>query len=78
MSVTKQSLKKISLAEVVDLIPGLLSITATAIFALVTGPFRHRKQRKNPKQGVARTLLLHVGYAALRKVTLRLTLLQLQ
>ncbi|KAL1985326.1 hypothetical protein VTN96DRAFT_8004 [Rasamsonia emersonii] len=78
MSVTKQPPKKISLAEVIDIIPGLLSITATGIFALVTGPFRHRKQRKNPKQGVARTLLLHVGYAVLRKATLRLTLLQLQ
>ncbi|KAL1963474.1 hypothetical protein VTN77DRAFT_8375 [Rasamsonia byssochlamydoides] len=74
----QQTQKKVSITEALDLVPALLSISAAGILALVTGPFRHRKQRKNPKQRVARTLLLHVGYAILRKATLRLTMLQLQ
>jgi hypothetical protein len=73
-----QKQHNMSFGEGLDLVPALLSIGTTAILALLTGPSRARKQRKNPKQGVAKTLLLHVGYAILRKATIRLSMLQLQ
>lgn len=61
---------KLSFAEILDFIPALLSISAVAVCSIVTGLWRSQKQ--------AKTFLLHVGYAILRKSTTRLSPLQLQ
>ncbi|KAL2369627.1 hypothetical protein RJ035_002659 [Blastomyces gilchristii] len=64
------TIKKLTLAQKMDMIPGLCSIVLAALYALLTGLSRSEKQPK--------TLTLHVGYAILRKATARLSPLQLQ
>lgn len=64
--------------EIIDLPIALLSIPIVGFLALLTGPFRARKQKRNPQQGVARTLLLHVGYSILRRVVSRFSPMQIQ
>ncbi|KAK2807028.1 hypothetical protein FQN50_005602 [Emmonsiellopsis sp. PD_5] len=64
------SVRKITLWERLDMIPGLLSVVLSGILALLTGFRRSHKQ--------AHSLLLHVGYAVFRKATARLSPLQLQ
>lgn len=61
---------KLSLAEWLDFLPAVLSISAVAVWSLVTGLWRSQKQ--------ANTLFLHVGYAIFRKATVRLTPKQMQ
>ena len=56
---------KLSLAEILDFIPALVSISIVAVYSVFTGLRRSQKQ--------AKTLLLHVGYAVFRKVTSRLS-----
>jgi hypothetical protein len=64
--------------EILDLPIALLSVPIVGFLALLAGPFRARKQRLNPEQGVARTLLLHVGYSILRRVVSRFSPMQIQ
>lgn len=61
---------RLSLLEKLDLIPAILTLTVTVLCAAVTGLWRGEKQ--------ARTLPLHIGYAMMRKATIRLTSNQLQ
>lgn len=68
----------ISLYELLDLPFALLTVPIVAFLALLSGPFRARKQKLNPNQTIAKTLLLHVGYAILRTVVTRLTPSQIQ
>ncbi|KKZ61468.1 hypothetical protein EMCG_00130 [[Emmonsia] crescens] len=67
---TATAMKKLTLWEKLDMIPGLCSVVLVALHALLTGFWRTEKQPK--------TLTLHVGYAILRKATARLSPLQLQ
>lgn len=73
---TKRS--HLTLFEILDLPIALLSVPIVGFLALLAGPFRARKQRLNPEQGVARTLLLHVGYSILRRVVARFSPMQIQ
>lgn len=68
----------LTLAEKLDLPIALLSLPIAGFLALLTGPFRARKQRLNPKQSIAKNLLLHVGYAVLRRFVARFSPLQAQ
>ncbi|KAJ5162525.1 hypothetical protein N7492_007917 [Penicillium capsulatum] len=61
---------KLSLAEKLDIIPGVVSIVLAVFYALLTGLWRSERQ--------ANSLLLHVGYAVFRKATARLTPAQFQ
>ncbi|KAK2790182.1 hypothetical protein FQN52_005677 [Onygenales sp. PD_12] len=63
------SVRRITLWERLDLIPGLLSVVLAGLLSLLS-------YRRSPKQ--AHSLLLHVAYAVLRKSTARLSPLQLQ
>lgn len=67
-----------TLSERLDLPLALLSVPFVAIFAILTGPFRARKQKLNPKQTIARSMLLHVGYSIFRRCVARLSPLQIQ
>lgn len=67
-----------TLSERLDLPLALLSLPFVAIFAILTGPFRARKQKLNPKQTIARTMLLHVGYSIFRRTVSRFSPLQAQ
>lgn len=67
-----------TLSEKFDLPLALLSVPFVAIFAILTGPFRTRKQKLNPKQTIARSMLLHVGYSIFRRVVARFSPLQIQ
>lgn len=67
-----------TLYERLDLPLALLSVPFVAIFAILTGPFRARKQKLNPKQTIARSMLLHVGYSIFRRVVGRFSPLQVQ
>ncbi|KAJ6024864.1 hypothetical protein N7540_005661 [Penicillium herquei] len=67
MSLTKG---KLTLYEKLDILPALASVVFAAFYALLTGWWRTERQ--------AKSLLLHVGYAILRKLTSRLSPLQLQ
>ncbi|KUL89010.1 hypothetical protein ZTR_06066 [Talaromyces verruculosus] len=67
-----------TLSEKLDLPLALLSVPFVAIFAILTGPFRARKQKLNPKQTIARSMLLHVGYSIFRRVVARFSPLQIQ
>ncbi|KAH8703597.1 putative flavin-binding monooxygenase [Talaromyces proteolyticus] len=69
---------RMSIGEILDLPIALLSLPIVGFLALLTGPFRARKQKLNPQQTVARTLLLHVGYSILRRVVSRFSPLQIQ
>ncbi|GAQ47148.1 lipase/thioesterase family protein [Aspergillus niger] len=60
----------LSLAEKLDLVPALASITLTVFWALLTSLWRSTAYPK--------TLVLHIGYAAFRKATARLTVAQMQ
>lgn len=60
----------LSLAEKLDLLPALASITLTVFWALLTSLWRSAAYPK--------TLVLHIGYAAFRKATARLTVAQMQ
>ncbi|CRG91329.1 DNA-directed RNA polymerase subunit beta'' [Talaromyces islandicus] len=73
---TKRS--HLTLYEIIDLPIALLSVPIVGFLALLTGPFRERKRRRNPEQGIARTLLLHVGYSILRRVVSRFSPMQIQ
>jgi len=61
---------KLSLAEKLDFLPALASVTLAAFYALLTGLWRSERQPK--------TLFLHLGYAILRKVTARMSPSQIQ
>lgn len=63
-------LNMLSLAEKLDFVPALLSIYLTVIWAIISGLWR---SSAHPP-----TLLLHVGYAAFRKATARLSVAQMQ
>lgn len=67
-----------TLSEILDLPLALLSVPFVAFFAILTGPFRARKQKLNPKQTIARSMLLHVGYSIFRRVVARFSPLQVQ
>lgn len=73
---TKRS--HLTLLELLDLPIALLSVPLIGFLALLSGPFRARKQRLNPQQGIARTLMLHVGYSILRRVVSRFSPMQIQ
>ncbi|PWY69450.1 lipase/thioesterase family protein [Aspergillus eucalypticola CBS 122712] len=60
----------LSLAEKLDLVPALASITLTVFWALLTSLWRSAAYPK--------TLVLHIGYAAFRKATARMTVAQMQ
>jgi low affinity Fe/Cu permease len=59
---------QVTLCQKLDLIPAIVSIWLTIVYAALTGPFQRR----------AKTWYLHICYAALRKATRRLTPLQMQ
>ncbi|KID98695.1 lipase/thioesterase family protein, partial [Metarhizium majus ARSEF 297] len=61
---------KLSILGMLDLLPGVVSIVAAGLLAVLTGLFRGQKD--------APSLHLHIAYAVLRKATTRLTPLQLQ
>lgn len=61
---------KLTLQEKLDFLPALGSVVLTLFYALLTGLWRTERQ--------AKTLFLHVGYAIFRKVTARLSPLQVQ
>ncbi|CAL5869952.1 uncharacterized protein PFLUO_LOCUS4185 [Penicillium psychrofluorescens] len=61
---------KLSLAEKLDLLPALVSVSLAAFYALLTGIWRSERQ--------AKTLFLHFGYAIFRKVTARMSPSQIQ
>ncbi|EFY96920.1 lipase/thioesterase [Metarhizium robertsii ARSEF 23] len=61
---------KLSILGMLDLLPGVVSIVAAGLLAVLTGLFRSQKD--------APSLHLHIAYAVLRKATTRLTPLQLQ
>lgn len=61
---------KLTLAEKLDIIPGLFSVLLTIFYAFLTGLWRTERQ--------AKTLFLHLGYAVLRKMTTRLSPSQFQ
>ncbi|OKL61993.1 hypothetical protein UA08_02543 [Talaromyces atroroseus] len=63
-----------TLSEILDLPIALFSLPIVGFLALLTGPFRARKQKFNPKQSIAASLLLHVGYAVLRRSLLPSTI----
>ncbi|KAJ5638906.1 hypothetical protein N7528_001296, partial [Penicillium herquei] len=67
MSLTKG---KLTLYEKLDILPALASVVLAGCYAFWTGWWRTERQ--------AKSLLLHVGYAILRKLTTRLSILQLQ
>lgn len=67
-----------TLTEKLDLPIALLSVPFVVIFAILTGPLRARKQKLNPKQTIARSMLLHVGYSVFRRVVARFSPLQIQ
>jgi hypothetical protein len=73
---TKRS--NMTVSEKLDLPLALFSIPIVGFLALLTGSFRARKQKFNPKQPIARSLLLHVGYAILRRFVSRFSPLQIQ
>lgn len=73
---TQRSSMKLS--EILDLPIALLSVPIVAFMAILTGPFRARKQKLNPQQTIARSLLLHVGYSIFRRVISRMSPLQIQ
>ncbi|PLB48549.1 lipase/thioesterase family protein [Aspergillus steynii IBT 23096] len=60
----------LSLAEKLDFVPALLSVILTVAWAIVSGLWR---SSAHPP-----TFLLHVGYAAFRKATARLSVAQMQ
>ncbi|OOO07877.1 hypothetical protein OAory_01043770 [Aspergillus oryzae] len=60
----------LSLAEKLDFIPALVSLCATVVWAMFTGLWRSSSYLKS--------WLLHVGYAAFRKATSRLSVAQMQ
>lgn len=59
---------QLSLKHKLDLIPAIASIWLTVLYAIVTGLFNRR----------AKTWYLHICYAVLRKVTRRLSPMQMQ
>lgn len=59
---------QLSLKHKLDLIPAIVSIWLTVLYAIVTGLFNRR----------AKTWYLHICYAVLRKVTRRLSPMQMQ
>ncbi|KAJ5266512.1 hypothetical protein N7478_009320 [Penicillium angulare] len=61
---------KLSFCEKLDILPAAASVAVAAIYALLTGLWRTERQ--------AKSLLLHFGYAILRKATARMSPLQLQ
>lgn len=67
-----------TLSEILDLPIALLSVPIVAFMAILTGPFRARKQKLNPEQTIAKSLLLHVGYSIFRRVVSRMSPLQIQ
>lgn len=60
----------LSLAEKLDFVPALASIVLTILWATLTSLWRSAAYPK--------TLVLHIGYAAFRKATVRLTVAQMQ
>ncbi|KAJ5924123.1 hypothetical protein N7466_008310 [Penicillium verhagenii] len=68
MSLTTQV--KLTLCEKLDILPAVASIIVAAFYALLTGFWRTERQ--------AKSLLLHFGYAIMRKSTQRLTATQMQ
>ncbi|GFG12123.1 arylacetamide deacetylase-like 2 [Aspergillus udagawae] len=61
---------RLTLLEKADLIPGYLSVLATALYTTVTGIFRGSSGAK--EYGV------HVGHAIVRKMVMRFSILQMQ
>ena len=64
------TITKLTILDILDLIPALASIVAVGIFSALTGVARSHKDPPS--------LHLHIAYAMLRKATARLTPLQLQ
>lgn len=62
--------KRLSVLQLLDMIPGLAAIVATGIVSFITGFFRSQRDSK--------TYYLHVANTILRKATFRLSPLQLQ
>lgn len=60
----------LSLFQKLDCLPALAALIGTILWALVTSPWRTHHYPS--------TLLLHVGYAAMRKATSRFSVAQLQ
>jgi hypothetical protein len=67
---TSRSSVKLSLSEKLDLVFVLLSLPVTILQAVLTGLWRSQKN--------AKTFFLHVAYAVFRRLTRRLSPLQLQ
>ncbi|KAJ5784753.1 uncharacterized protein N7503_009965 [Penicillium pulvis] len=61
---------KLTLREKLDILPAVASIIVAAVYALLTGLWRTERQ--------AKSLLLHFGYAIMRKSTQRLSPSQMQ
>ncbi|KAJ5758852.1 hypothetical protein N7520_006008 [Penicillium odoratum] len=61
---------KLTFVEKLDILPALASIIVAAFYALLTGLWRTERQ--------AKSLLLHFGYAIMRKSTARLSSTQMQ
>jgi hypothetical protein len=61
---------KLTLREKLDILPAVASIIVAAFYALLTGLWRTERQ--------AKSLLLHFGYAIMRKSTQRLSPMQMQ
>ena len=66
----KASKPSISLLEMLDLLPGAVTVLAAGIWAALTGPFRGEKD--------APTYHLHIAYAVMRKCTERYSVAQME
>jgi uncharacterized ion transporter superfamily protein YfcC len=67
---SNRSSVKITLSEKLDLVFVILSLPVTVLHAVLTGLWRSQKN--------AKTFFLHVAYAVFRRLTRRLSPLQLQ